>query len=128
MNNNIVPSAKRWLLLNSRDECLRIDFKKIIFFEADGNYTNIHLQNRMRCTVGVNLASMGIILAEQYGISSDVFARIGKKYIINLNCVFRINVLRHQAVLSDEKDCTYTLDMSKEALKKLKEIMITKQI
>lgn len=128
MNESIMPATQQWLLLNSRDECLRIDFKKIVFFEADGNYTNIQLQNKLRCTVGVNLATMGGILAEQYGRSVDVFARIGKKYIINLNCVFRINVLKHQVVLTDTKDCTYNLDISKEALKKLKEIMITKRI
>lgn len=128
MNDGISHSPQQWLLLNSRDECLRIDFKKIVYFEADGNYTNIQLQNRLRCTAGVNLAAMGSILAEQYGRSVDVFARIGKRYILNLNCIFRINILKHQVVLSDINDNTYTLEVSKEALKKLKEIMITKRI
>ena len=52
------------------------------------------------------------------------FARIGKRYIINLNLVFQINVLKHRLVLSDFHQCTYALDVSKDALKKLKELMV----
>lgn len=33
--------AKRFLYLNSRDEFFRVDISKIVYFEADGNYTNI---------------------------------------------------------------------------------------
>ena len=43
--------AKRFLYLNSRDEFFRVDISKIVYFEADGNYTNIILSNKVRGTV-----------------------------------------------------------------------------
>ena len=35
-----------YLHLNTRDEFLRMDISKIVYFEADGNYTNIMLANK----------------------------------------------------------------------------------
>ena len=114
---------KDWLFLNSRDDLLRIDMREIAYFEADGNYTNIVLTNKLKCTVGMSLGKMEKILAERLKGKVMYFARIGKSYIINLNLVFQINVLKHRLVLSDYRQCSYTLDVSKDALKKLKELM-----
>lgn len=44
-----------YLFFNSRDELLRIDIAKIVYFEADGNYTNIILSNKLRGIVCLNL-------------------------------------------------------------------------
>ena len=115
---------KDWLFLNSRDDLLRIDMREIAYFEADGNYTNIVLTNKLKCTVGMSLGKMEKILAERLKGKVMYFARIGKSYIINLNLVFQINVLKHRLVLSNYRQCSYTLDVSKDALKKLKELMI----
>ena len=115
---------KDWLFLNSRDDLLRIDMAEIAFFEADGNYTNIMLTNKMKCTVGMSLGKMENVLSERLKGKVMYFARIGKRYIINLNMVFQINVLKHRLILSDFHQCVYSLDISKDALKKLKELMI----
>lgn len=115
---------KDWLFLNSRDDLLRIDMAEIAFFEADGNYTNIMLTNKMKCTVGMSLGKMENVLSERLKGKVMYFARIGKRYIINLNMVFQINVLKHRLILSDFHQCAYSLDISKDALKKLKELMI----
>ena len=119
---------KDWLFLNSRDDLLRIDMQEIAYFEADGNYTNIVLTNKLKCTVGMSLGKMEDLLAERLKGKVMYFARIGKRYIINLNMVFQINVLKHRLVLSDFKQCSYSLDVSKDALKKLKELMIQMKI
>lgn len=115
---------KDWLFLNSRDDLLRIDMAEIAFFEANGNYTNIMLTNKMKCTVGMSLGKMENVLSERLKGKVMYFARIGKRYIINLNMVFQINVLKHRLILSDFHQCAYSLDVSKDALKKLKELMI----
>lgn len=114
---------KDWLFLNSRDDLLRIDMREIAYFEADGNYTHIVLTNKQKCTVGMSLGKMETILSERLRGKVMYFARIGKRYIINLNLVFQINVLKHRLVLSDFHQCSYALDISKDALKKLKELM-----
>lgn len=119
---------KDWLFLNSRDDLLRIDMREIAYFEADGNYTDIMLSNKLKCTVGMSLGKMETILSERLQGKVMYFARIGKRYVINLNMVFQINVLKHRLVLSDFRQCYYTLDVSKDALKKLKELMIQVKI
>ena len=52
--------------------------------------------------------------------------RIGKKYIVNLAFFFSLNTLKQKLVLSDQSSFSITLDISKEALKKLKDYMVLK--
>ena len=114
-----------YLHLNSRDEFLRIDVSKIVYFEADGNYTNIVLANQLKGSVCMNLAQMQQILSERLKERATIFARVGKKYIINHTFVLQINVLKQKLILSDGANFAYTLDISKDALKNLKELYIT---
>lgn len=111
-----------YLYLNSRDELLRIDVRKIVYFEADGNYTDVVLVNGLKGVVGMNLARMQEVLSERLRGRAAIFARVGKKYIINHTYVYQINVLRQKLVLSDGDHFIFTLDVSKEALKRLKEL------
>lgn len=113
-----------FLHLNSRDELLRIDVSKIVYFEADGNYTNIIQINKLRGVVCLNLAKLKEILADRLKEKSSNFIRIGKKYIINRTFVYQINIVRHKLVLSDGQSFAFQLEISKEALKKLKELYV----
>lgn len=114
-----------FLFFNSRDELLRIDISKIVYFESDGNYTNIILSNKLRGIVCMNLAQTEKALSERLKEKSRCFARIGKRYIINLNYVYQINIIKQRLVLSDYVSFAFQLEMSKEALKKLKELFLT---
>lgn len=48
---------------------------------------------------------------------SIIFARLGKRYIINLNYVYSINIIKQKLILSDGYMFAYQLDVAKEALK-----------
>lgn len=115
---------KVYLHLNSRDEFFRIDISKIIYFEADGNYTNIVTANGHRSVICMNLSQMQQVLSDSLKESAHIFARIGKKHIVNHVYIFQISVQRQKLILSDGDRFTYTLDVSKEALKRLKEMFI----
>ncbi|MBO4306988.1 MAG: LytTR family transcriptional regulator DNA-binding domain-containing protein [Bacteroidales bacterium] len=115
---------KKYLLLNSRDELYRIDISRIVYFEADGNYTRIVLSNNTKGVVGMNLAQMQRVLNDSLKESAVIFARVGKKHIININYIYCIAVLRQQLILSDGGNFSFQLDVSKEALKKLKELYV----
>ena len=52
-------------------------------------------------------------------------ARVGKRHIVNLTYVYQISVLRQKLVLSDGEVFAYQLNISKEALKKLKELYVS---
>lgn len=120
----MTQATSQYLFLNSRDEFLRIDIANIVYFEADGNYTNIVSVNRLKGVVCTNLAQMQKYLSEKLREEASIFARVGKKYIINLRYVYSINTLRQQVVLSDGATFTYQLSIGKEALKELKQIFI----
>ena len=115
----------KYLYLNSRDEFFRVDITKIVYFESDGNYTNIVLNNKMKATICMNLAQMQEVLNENLKEQARIFARIGKRHIINLNYVYQIAILRQKLVLSDGENFEYHLSISKEALKKLRDMYIS---
>lgn len=114
----------KYLYLNSRDELYKIDISKIVYFEADGNYTNIVLCNKVKGTVCMNLAQMQMVLDQNLKESASRFARIGKRFIVNLDYVYQISVLKQKLVLSDGNVFAFQLNISKEALKKLKEMYV----
>lgn len=116
-----------YLIINSRDELLRIDMTKVIYVEADGNYSNIILANKLKATIGLNLGQVEKLFADNFGIKARTYARIGKRFILNLSYLYKINILRQQLVLSDGASFAYQLDISKEALKKLKDLYVSKK-
>ncbi len=116
---------KKYLYLNSRDEFYRIDITKIVYFEADGNYTNVVLNNKVKGTVCMNLARMQQILSTNLQKSASVFVRIGKRYIVNLSYVYHIAVLRQTLELSDGENFNYSLNVSKDALKGLRRMIVS---
>jgi len=113
------------LYLNTRDELLRFDVSKIVYFEGDGNYTHIFTVNRLKSTVGINLGLMEKNLSEQLGSRAEGFCRVGKRFIINLNYVFQVHPNRQQLTLSDCSGFAFQLNVSKEALKNLKTMMLS---
>ena len=98
---------------------------RIAYFGADGNYTNSILANGLKGIVCMNLAKMKEVLEASLKEKAAIFARIGKKYIINLGFVFKIDVARQNLVLSDGISFSYTLSLSKDALKGLKDVFVT---
>lgn len=115
----------KYLYLNSRDEFFRVDITKIVYFESDGNYTNIILNNRMKATISMNLAQMQEVLNKSLKEQARIFARIGKRHIINLTYVYQIAILRQRLVLSDGENFEYPISVSKEALKKLRDMYVS---
>ena len=115
-------TSGEYLYLNSRDELLRLDINKIVFFEGDGNYTNIVSANKLKGVVCMNLARIQDVLDEKLREHAIIFARVGKRYIVNLNYIYSINLMKQKLTLSDGYMFAYQLDIAKDALKKLKEL------
>ena len=116
---------KKYLYLNSRDELYKIDIAKIVYFEAEGNYTNFYLSNKLKGSVCMNLAQMQKLINDNLQEAGAVFARVGKRHIVNLDYVLQISVLKQRLVLSDGEVFTYAVSISKDALKKLKEMYVS---
>ena len=119
---------KDLIFFNSRDALLRIGIDKIVYFEADGNYTDIIMVNKLRASICMNLGEMERALAEQIGDKAKRFMRIGKRFIINMEYVYQVNVLKQQLVLSDYDHFAFQVSVSKEALKKMKDLMLITKV
>lgn len=122
-NHHIEPDL---VFFNSRDQLLRIDMHKIVYFEADGNLTYIVLANKLKATVSMNLSKMEEFLTLQYEKNAHIFFRLGKRFIINTNYIYSIHVSKQKLILSDYANFTFQLPISKEALRKMKELLLNK--
>lgn len=118
----MIPSD--YLYFNSRDQLLRIEISRILYFESDGNYTNIVCTGRVKGMLGINLMQTERLLSERLKEKARGFVRIGKRYIVNLHYVYQINTLKQRIVLTDYQTVVAQIEVSKEALKKLKEALV----
>ena len=116
-----------YIFINSRDQLLRIEFQEIVYFEGDGNLTYIVTSNKNKGTVSMNLSKMEEFLAIQYGKKASIFIRLGKRFIINTNYIYSVQVSKQKLILSNYRTFTFQLPVSKEALRKMKELLLIKK-
>ena len=117
MNNGI-------LYINTRNELIRVDCSKIVYMEGDGNYTNIVLVNKQKASVCMNLTRMQQFISESLRERASIFARVGKRFIVNLTFIYKVQPLLQSLVVTDGVNFAFQLGVSKEALKQLKDILV----
>lgn len=113
---------------NSRDKLIRLDIQKIVYFEGDGNYTYIVTANKQKVCVTLNLSHTEEALAKQLGSNANQFMRIGKRFIVNMNYIYQIDIQKQTLMLSDCDHFLFQIPVSKEALKTVKELVIQTKI
>ena len=120
--------AQSRIYFNSRDKLIRLDIEKIVYFEGDGNYTYIVTANKQKVCVTLNLAHTEEALASQLGGNAKHFMRIGKRFIVNMNYIFQVDIQKQMLMLSDCEHFLFQMPVSKEALKTVKELVIRTKI
>lgn len=121
-------NAPRYLYFNSRDEFFRVEVDKIAYFEGDGNYTSFVLTNGQKGSVLLNLAQMQAVLSDNLHEDAKMFARVGKRFIVNMRYIYRIEIQRQRLTVTDGDRFAFQLPVSKEALKALRDICIGKPV
>ena len=116
------------IYFNSRDKLIRLDIQKIVYFEGDGNYTYIITANKQKVCITLNLAHTEEALAAQLGDNAKQFMRIGKRFIVNMNYIFQVDIQKQVLMLSDYEPFVFQMPISKEALKSVKELVIKSKI
>ena len=110
------------LIFKWRDEFIQLNPDDIVYFQADGNYSNMMLASRKEQLLTMNLSKVQLTLDEQLGPQSELFERVGRDLIIRKDFIYSIQTLRKKLILSvPNSDKFFELEVSKEALKKLKE-------
>ena len=110
------------LIISTSNELLRVAAAHIIYISSDGNYSNLLMSGGEIRMVTFQLGQLEDMINRQLPDMRSMFIRIGRSLIININHIYHINVARQQLLLKD-RDNTYTLSASKEALKSLKEFI-----
>ena len=120
--------AQQRVYFNSRDKLIRLDVQKIVYFEGDGNYTYIVTANKQKICLTLNLSHTEEALAQQLGGRARHFMRVGKRFIINMNYIYQVDVQKQTLMLSDCEHFLFQMPVSKEALKAVKELVIQTKI
>jgi DNA-binding LytR/AlgR family response regulator len=114
---------EKYVYFNSRDTLFRIALSRIVYFEADKNYTNLYLTNGQKLVFTFGLGAMKTYLETNMKTNTFRFVRIGKSLIINPDYVYKIDLLKQTLQLYDEvTGKLFTLSAAKGALKELKEL------
>ena len=112
------------LYFNTRDEWVRVDLRRVGYFKADRNYTDVYFLNGYSVTLPTSLTAIEQMLNDDRMRGRTIpFVRIGRSMIVNLAHIIHINVLRQELVLSDmQSPCVLKVEVQKETLRKLKEL------
>ena len=114
------------IIFNSRDTLLRFKLSQIIYFEADKNYTALHLSNCQKIILSLSLKVVQQYLSGSLKKDSNLFARVGKSHIINLSYLYQITIPNQLLKLYiPEHDREVVLNISRDALKSLKSMYKT---
>ena len=122
------PMTQQRVYFNSRDKLIRLDIQKIVYFESDGNYTYIVTANRQKLCLTMNLAHTEEAMASQLGEHARRFMRIGKRFIVNMNYIYQVDIQHQTLMLSDCERFLFQMPVSKEALKAVKNLVIQTKI
>ena len=79
---------KSIIYFNTRDELIKVDIRKVSYFEADGNYVHIHFTNGIETMILTTLQNISKLLAEYTSDSDTRFIRVGKRYILNISVIY----------------------------------------
>lgn len=110
------------LIFKWRDELIQVNPEDIVYFQADGNYSKMILTSKKVQLLTINLSKVQLILDVQLGSQSELFERVGRDLIIRKTFIYSIQTLRKKLILSvPNSEKFFELEVSKEALKKLKE-------
>ena len=123
-----MTTDKVYLYFKSRDKLARIDASKIVYFEADGNFTHIITIDKHRTTICMNLSKMEEALDLQMGEDAHIFMRIGKRFIINMQYVYTIDAYEQRLILSDYDHFSFEVKISKDALKNMMDLMLVAKV
>lgn len=120
------------LYFNTRDELLKVPLSQVVYFEAEGNYTSIYFRNGLQSHVLASLNTIERLISDSFKLQQQdehlAFIRIGRRYIVNIEYIYHINIPKQKLLLSDFVFTqAYELNVSKEALKNLKNIYSPKQ-
>ena len=110
---------KKQLFISRGALTVYLPVDRLMYFEADGNYTTIYTIDGESYVFTYQLGEIVKMIQEQLGKEGFRLARVGRGLIVNIEYVRLIDVTDNKLVLSDYQGHNHELIASREALKDL---------
>lgn len=114
---------KKFLVISTTTDLVRIAPERIVFISSDGNYCNLVQTDNETRMLTFQLGQIENMIHDQLGTEGNPFIRLGRNLIINRDYIYYINVQNQKLILSDASRFTHTVSASKEGLKQIKELI-----
>jgi DNA-binding LytR/AlgR family response regulator len=108
------------LILKTYSEVFFINLDRVIYFQADDHYSFVFYSEKEKFMLPFGLSTIEQSLADSD--FSKSFVRLGRKYIVNVNKVFKVNVFKQQLFL-EGKDTNVVLNIPKPVLAEFVELV-----
>ena len=106
------------LCLLAHDELFIIDLQRVLYFEADDHYAHVYYASGTHFMVPYGLSKIETELAQKGG-EAETLQRMGRKYIVNISRIFRVNTITENISLSDDQGGSTVLHIPKNVLRAL---------
>lgn len=116
-----MKSMNQCLTFSTAYELLRVPSDAVVYIEADGNYSTLHLANGESSVVSMQLGQIVYLIMNTVEPGDERFVRIDRRLIINCDYVFDIQIQKQKLTLSDCRTFKYSLKPSQNKLRQLKE-------
>lgn len=112
---------KEYLTIYNKQDWVRVPSDDIIYIHASGNYSEIYFYPTKKLYVFKGIGDIGDEIENQLVDTCDNFIQVGRSLIINLKYLIHISLSDEAIELYDGVRGHYTVEVSKEPLKTLKE-------
>lgn len=118
---------KTKLSLGIYGEMFALDLEMVMYLEADDHYTIVYYSSGIHFMLPFCLSKVEEVINEKV-VGETYLMRFSRKYIVNLNYVYHINVTKQIVQLCDNKGASYSLHIPKPVLRNYLEGMKKKSI
>lgn len=116
--------TKTKLCLSLHGELYVVDLDDVMCFMADDHYTHVYSSRGNNFMVPFSLARIEEKIQAKHSDRKNL-ARLGRKYIININSIYHVNIMKQSVSLADNHGKVMTMNLSKAVLRSLIDIMKT---
>lgn len=103
-------------------EMFIVDLNRVLYFQADDHYTHVYYANGNHFMIPFGLSKVETMINEESDCRGR-FIRLGRTYMVNLERIFQVNVVKCIVLLFDDHGVNYTLHLPKQVLRKFMDML-----
>jgi len=118
-------NLSKTICLSGRDELYLVNLDLVLYMQADDHYTHIYYTTNHHFLVPYGLSAIEQMIRDMKDDSVPLM-RLGRKYIINLQCIHYVSILKGSVSLSDLHGGVVVLHISKPILRSMSSLFLSK--